>query len=254
MKITLVRHATLRIEVGGLVLLVDPCLDPVGTQEPVEPAAVVERNPLVPLPFPAEELVAGLDGVVVTHLHEDHFDETAAALLSKELPLLCQPPDADELGRRGFRNVTPVDADADWLGLHVHRTEGEHGRGELVSMLAPVSGFVLEVAGEPSVYVAGDTVWCRPVEAVVRAHHPVVTVVNAGAAQFLEGGPITMASDDVIALCSANDSTTVVAVHFETWNHCLESRAAFGGAVAAAGLADRVSVPADGETLSFAAG
>jgi L-ascorbate metabolism protein UlaG (beta-lactamase superfamily) len=250
-KLTLVRHATLRLELGGRTLLVDPCLDPVGAQPPVEPAAVVGPNPLVPLPRPAEELVAGLDGIVVTHLHEDHFDGTAAALLPKELPLLCQPPDADELGRRGFGNVSPVEADADWLGLHVHRTEGEHGRGQLAVELAPVSGFVLEAPTEPSVYIAGDTVWCRPVEDALRAHCAAVTVVNAGAAQFLEGGPITMTSDDVVALCGADDGTAVVGVHFESWNHCLESRAAFRETVAAAGLADRVTAPADGETLTF---
>jgi L-ascorbate metabolism protein UlaG (beta-lactamase superfamily) len=54
MRLTLVRHATLRLELGGRTLLVDPCLDPVGAQPPVEPAAVVEHNPLVPLPLPAE--------------------------------------------------------------------------------------------------------------------------------------------------------------------------------------------------------
>jgi L-ascorbate metabolism protein UlaG (beta-lactamase superfamily) len=250
-KLTLVRHATLRVELGGLTLLVDPCLDPVGAQPPVEPAAVVERNPLVPLPLPVAEIVAGLDEIVVTHLHEDHFDETAAALLPKELPLLCQPPDAEELGRRGFWNVSAVEADVDWLGLRVQRAEGEHGRGDLATMLAPVSGFVLEAMGEPSLYVAGDTVWCPPVEEALRTHRPAVTVVNAGAAQFLEGGPITMASEDVVALCRADEHTSVVAVHFETWNHCLEGRQAFRDAIAGAGLADRVLVPADGETLEL---
>jgi L-ascorbate metabolism protein UlaG (beta-lactamase superfamily) len=250
-RITLVRHATLRLRLGGRTLLLDPGLDPVGAQPPVEPAAVVLPNPLVELPMPVEQATAGLDGVVVTHLHEDHFDETAAGVLDRGLPLLCQPPDVEALRGRGFTALTAVEGSAEWLGIQVHRTEGQHGHGELADELAPVSGFVFEASGEPSLYVAGDTVWCPDVEAALRAHSPAVTVVNAGAAQFLEGGPITMTSEDVIELCRANPSTTVVAVHFETWNHCLESRAAFRETIAAAGLAERVHVPADGETIVF---
>ena len=60
-----------------------------------------------------------------------------------------------------------------------------------------------------------------------------------------------MTSADVVDLCRADRETTVVAVHFETWNHCLESRSAFREAAALAGVDARVLVPADGETLSF---
>ena len=31
--------------------------------------------------------------VLATHLHQDHFDATAARLLPRDLPLLCQPED-----------------------------------------------------------------------------------------------------------------------------------------------------------------
>ena len=51
-------------------------------------------NPLVELPFPAEEVVRGIDGCIVTHLHGDHFDDAAAELLPRDLPLLTQPESA----------------------------------------------------------------------------------------------------------------------------------------------------------------
>ena len=69
-------------------------------------------------------------------------------------------------------------------------------------MLAPVSGFVLARAGEPSLYVAGDTVWCDEVAAALDAHRPDVVVVNAGGARFTEGDPITMTADDVAAVAA----------------------------------------------------
>src|SRR3954447_160469 len=44
-------------------------------REPPVPGTPNERrNPLVPLPVDPATLVDGLDAVLVTHLHADHFD------------------------------------------------------------------------------------------------------------------------------------------------------------------------------------
>src|SRR5205085_778312 len=130
-------------------------------------------------------------GLVVTHLHEDHWDAAAAERLPNSLPLLCQPEDADTLRGQGFA-PTPVADEVEWRGIRVARTGGRHGTGAIADRLAPVSGFVLRAPGEPAVYLAGDTVWCGEVERALAAHVPDVIVVNAGGARFLEGDPITM--------------------------------------------------------------
>ena len=80
MNITLVRNATLILETPAGRLLVDPMLDPAGARPPIEDTANPVRNPTVELPFPAEQVVAGLDAVLVTHRHEDHLDDTAVRL------------------------------------------------------------------------------------------------------------------------------------------------------------------------------
>ncbi|HYW23478.1 MAG TPA: hypothetical protein VE953_04900, partial [Terriglobales bacterium] len=72
MRVTLVRHATLILELDGRRLLLDPQLDPEGARPPIPNTPNPRRNPLVPLPMPAEDVVRGLDAVVVTHLHNDH--------------------------------------------------------------------------------------------------------------------------------------------------------------------------------------
>ena len=77
------------------------------------------------------------------------------------------------------------------------RTGGRHGTGEIAEMLAPVSGFVLRAEGEPTVYVAGDTIWCDEVRAALDEHAPDVVVVNASGARFTEGDPIVMTAEDV---------------------------------------------------------
>ena len=44
-------------------------------------------NPTVPLPLPAEEVVRGVDGVLVTHRHQDHLDDRAKELLPRDVPV-----------------------------------------------------------------------------------------------------------------------------------------------------------------------
>ena len=237
MKITLVRHATVLLELSGRRMLVDPQLDDQGARPPIDNTPNPRRNPLVPLPVPAEQVVRGLDAVVVTHLHRDHLDETAERLLPRDVPVFCQPEDEERLRALGLL-ARPVAGAVEWEGLRIVRTGGRHGTGRIAERLAPVSGFVLD-----GLYVAGDTVWCPEVAEALELHGPAVAVVNAGAARFLEGDPIVMTAADVLEVAARVPA--VVAVHMEAINHCLLTRAELRAA------APGVLVPEDGETISL---
>ena len=246
MRLRLIRNATLRVQVGGKLLLVDPMLDPAGARPPVEDSPSPRRNPLVELPEPAAVVVEGIDAALVTHLHRDHFDDTAAALLPKHVPVFCQPPDAARLRERGFADVRPVDDAVEWEGVRIARTAGRHGTGAIGEAMAPVSGFVLTATGEPALYIAGDTIWCDEVRAVLDEHEPEVVVVNASGARLLTGDPIVMTTDDVVALARHAPRSRVVAVHLEAINHCLQTRADLHQRLHDEDLAGRVTVPEDG--------
>jgi L-ascorbate metabolism protein UlaG (beta-lactamase superfamily) len=246
MRLRLIRNATLLVKAAERVVVVDPMLDPAGARPPVENTANPVRNPLVELPEPVEVVLKGLDAALVTHLHRDHFDDTAVRLLPKDLPLFCQPADADRIRAHGFADVRPVVEELEWDGLRITRTEGQHGTGRIAEAMAPVSGFVLAAPGEPVLYVAGDTIWCEEVAGALDRHRPDVVVVNAGAARFLEGDPIVMTADDVVAVARHAPDARVVAVHLEAINHCPQTRADLHQRLREEGLTDRVTVPEDG--------
>lgn len=245
----LIRHATLLVEVGGTTFLVDPMLDPAEARPPVADTPNDRRNPLVDLPEPPADVVAAADAVIVTHLHADHLDDTAAELIALTgLPVFCQPGDDATLRGRGLTDVTPVLDRAELDPVRLHRTSGRHGHGETADLLAPVSGFVLRAPGEPVVYLAGDTVWCSEVDAALAEHRPDVIVVNAGGAVFVGSEPIVMDAGDVVRVAEAAPDALVVAVHLDAINHCIEGRGALRAAVAGR----RVAVPDDGEAVSLA--
>jgi L-ascorbate metabolism protein UlaG (beta-lactamase superfamily) len=249
MRLRLIRHATLLVRLAGRCVLVDPMLDPAGARPPVANTPNPLRNPLCELPEPAEVVVRGLDAMIVTHLHQDHLDATAIALLPKEPPVFCQPEDAETLRAHAFADVRPVDGALDWDGIRIARTSARHGTGRIGELMAPSSGFVLAPEGDPALYIAGDSIWCDEVRDALDEHRPGAVVVNAGGARLLEGDPIVMTDDDVVAVARHAPGTRVVAVHMEAINHCLLTRADLRQRLREEHLHNRVTVPEDGAEL-----
>lgn len=251
MRLRLIRHATLIIEYNGHKVIVDPMLDDAGARPAIQNSPNPRNNPLVTLPMALPEVLAGVEAVLVTHTHSDHWDATAADHLPKDLPLFGQPEDQAKFRSQAFSNLHPVDESLGWKGIAIHRTGGQHGTGEIAKAMAPVSGFLLRADDEPTLYIAGDTVWAAEVKSALEQFHPDVIVLNAGGARFLEGDPITMTAEDVIEVCRAAPAARVIAVHMEAINHCLLTRGDLEFQLEAARLADQVRTPADGEWLRF---
>lgn len=248
MNLTLIRNATLRLIYAGQTVLIDPML---GELHNMRTFAGLSPNPTVPLPVPAAEVLADVTLLVVSHLHPDHLDPAAVAALPKDVPVLCQPGDEDILRGHGFQDVTPLQEVVSVSGLTFTRTTGEHGSGEILRQMGQVMGFVLRTPGEPSVYWAGDTVLIPAVRETIAREQPDVIVTHSGGAT-LGGTLLIMDAAQTVEVLRAESDATIVAVHLESLDHCFTTRSDLRQAAQDAGLAARLRIPEDGETLTLA--
>lgn len=250
MQVTLVRHATFLVSYAGKKILVDPMLDPQGARPAIPNTANPQLNPLVPLPDGWEQIVGSADAILQTHLHSDHFDETAKQVLDKSLPVFGLPEQVAQIDANGFLDIRAVETTVTWDGIKLTRIGGQHGTGEIGAMLAPVSGWVLEAPGEPVAYLAGDTIWCDEVANAISTYKPEAIVLNAGGASFLMGGLIIMDSADIAKVRDTAPDAAIAVVHLSAINHCFETRELLRANLDELGVAN-IRIPEDGETISF---
>jgi L-ascorbate metabolism protein UlaG (beta-lactamase superfamily) len=147
-RIVFLGHATVLIEVDGVRLLTDPLLR----------GRVAHLRRQVP-PIDASAF-AGVDAVLISHLHHDHLDLASLRVLGLEIPLFVPAGAGELLRRRGFTDVTELSVgDLAGVGvLEVIAVEARHdgrrwaGPG---SLRAETLGYLIR--GRRTVYFAGDT-------------------------------------------------------------------------------------------------
>lgn len=81
--IQLIRSATLKIRYAGHTLLIDPVFADKGT---LMSALGVNKSPRVHLTMPIPEITEGVDMVLLTHNHIDHYEPNVPLHLPKDIP------------------------------------------------------------------------------------------------------------------------------------------------------------------------
>lgn len=120
-----------------------------------------------------------------------------------------------------------LDGDAEFGGVQLHKTGGQHGSDalyaipELAQSLGDIMGVVFEAPGQKTTYVVGDTVWRDEVERALERYNPEVIVLNTSAAEVtgFEGDPIIMGQEDTLRTHQAVPNATIIAVHMDAVNH-----------------------------------
>lgn len=259
MNITQIRNATQLITYAGKRFLIDPMLAPKGAYPGFSGTARADiRNPMVELPVDVKTLLDA-DAVIVTHTHDDHWDQTAIELIAKDKPVYVQnDSDAALLRSQGFTHLTVMTEETTFGDIRIAKTHGgQHGTErayavpELAERLGEACGVVFRHPDEKTLYIAGDTIWREEVAADLQKHQPDVVVLNAGYAHVLGFGPIIMGDQDVLNVHFLLPQAQIVATHMEAINHCLLTRHALREYAEANQFSDALSIPQDGESVIF---
>lgn len=258
MNITQVRNATVVIQMGQSVVLVDPMLAPKGAIPALKYfCSERRRNPLVDLPENTGSLLDQVTHCLITHCqkgHFDHLDRRAIKWLrERNIPVFCAEGDAEFLQQKGLRVIAlnPKGRSA-FLSGQIQLIPCLHGRGLIGKMMAHGVGYFIQLPDEPSLYIAGDTLLTDEVRQCIALNQPDITLIPAGGARFDLGGDIIMGVEDAIAV-GALTGKQVIANHLEALDHCPVSRAQLQAEVNQRHWQGRFFIPADGETLAFGA-
>lgn len=255
-----VRNATAKITYADTTFLIDPMLAKKDAYPGFEGTYRSHlRNPMVDLPESPDEVISGVDAVIVTHTHLDHWDDAAQKALPKDMPLFAQhEADAQLIRSQGFKNVRVLTDEAEFGGVKITKTGGQHGTDEMYAVpalakpLGEAMGVVFQAPGYKTLYLAGDTVWRKEVDQAIEKYHPEVIVLNAGKAMMTGyKGSIIMGEEDVLHASQAAPNAKIVAVHMDAINHMSLTRDELRAYVKKQGIESRVEIPEDGASLAF---
>lgn len=137
MTVQLIRNATVKVTYGETTFLVVPMLAETGTYPGFPETYRSElRNPLVPLPMLVQDVFKGVDAVVLTHTHLDHWDDAAQQALPKGIPLIVQDAkDAELVRSQGFNNVRILEKVMDFRGIRLTKTACQHGSDAMCMLI-----------------------------------------------------------------------------------------------------------------------
>ena len=263
MKIHHLRNATFVIESRANHILIDPMLSGKGELPPFawfrhKP----EHNPTVSLPENASQILGQVTHCLITHSqtfgikalqHTDHLDALGESFLrDKKIPVVCREQDAAYLKKYGITVETALNywQPKQLLGGEITAVPAQHGHGWIHNLMANGAGFYLQLPGEPSIYISGDTVYTKEVERALTELKPDIAVVAAGSASLDVGGPILMPLEEIITFVRGAPHK-VIANHLEALNHCPTTRSHLKQTLENNGLLSKTFIPNDGETLTI---
>lgn len=231
MKLTWLGTASVLIEYGDLRLLTDPVFDSngrtYGFAPPPTPRAWFSSTRDYEVPLGAGELGV-IDAILVSHDHHaDNLDGAGREFVvaGTAAPVITNRAAGRRLGRarddvRGLR-----EGQSTRIGdVSITATPAQHGP-RLSPQATQVCGFLLEAAGQPTVWITGDTILTPALRAWASEHRGIdVVVVHAGGVRF-ERSPVlgsalfTMDATQVVDLLTLVDPAVVIPIHRSGWSH-----------------------------------
>jgi L-ascorbate metabolism protein UlaG (beta-lactamase superfamily) len=204
-----------------------------------------------------------LDGIVLSHLHGDHWDRVARRELDRSLPVFTTPPAARTLARRqgfgaavGMRVWQSEQLTRDGATLRITALPGRHATGPMRALLPPVMGSLLELErpGRPPyrLYITGDTLLVDELTQIADRYPDLdAAIVHLGGTRVL-GAVVTMDAEQGCGLLDLVRPALAVPVHYDDYGAFKSGLDEFAAAAKRRGWHDRVRYVARGDSVSLA--
>jgi L-ascorbate metabolism protein UlaG (beta-lactamase superfamily) len=192
-SVTFVGNATTVLRMGDFTLLTDPNFLHAGQRAYLGYGMWTRRlkDPALDIPD-----LPPLDGILLSHLHGDHFDRVARRGLPRDLTVVTTPAAQRRLRRWGFRAANGL---ATWEShvfvrgdqlLRVTAVPAHHGPLGLKRLMPPTMGEIVELErdGRPllRLYISGDTLYHRELAEIPRRYpHVDAMLVHLGGTRVL---------------------------------------------------------------------
>ncbi|MET0342829.1 MAG: MBL fold metallo-hydrolase [Polyangiales bacterium] len=222
---------------GDFRVLTDPMLGPRGERAfvlPKHPSSGVLEAPIARYTAPPAVALRGLDAILISHTHNDHFDAEARATLPKDLPVVVAAAGAESVRASGFLDVRPLDwgeqltLQADGTTMVITAVPAHHAHdATLDESLGRGNGYVLELRdarGSYRIYWTGDAVLSPESETLAARHGPIDLLLPHLGGVGGDGGLglRTMNAEEALGLVARVRPGRVVPIHHTTFAHYRE--------------------------------
>jgi L-ascorbate metabolism protein UlaG (beta-lactamase superfamily) len=252
--------ATMLLRLGGFTLLTDPNFLHRGQRARLGYGLRAKRltePALQPTQLPA------LDGILLSHMHGDHWDRVATRSLPKETPVVTTPEAAKCLSDRGFTGTADLQPwqthvfTRDTDTLRITAVPGVHGPGPLAKVLPEVMGSVVELIRDGGVtwrgFISGDTLYRPQLADVLERCGPLdVLIPHLGGTKAL-GVTVTMDARQGADLVELLKPPVTVPIHFDDYDRFKSPLGDFLAEVQRRQLPGELRTVGRGDTISLRA-
>ncbi len=247
MKFQLIRSATIKLYYENATLLIDPYF---AEKLTLNSYTGRSKNPLIDLPITIKEITDGVDAVIISHMHSDHFDKTAKETIDKNTNIFCQPSDESAILDLGFINTTAVHDISIFRNIEMRRFDGQHGSGEVLTQMGLVSGFILKSENVPSICWLGDTILTSKIEELLITENPDIVIIHSSGAVWGDSVKILFDKEQTVHVCKILPNSKIIATHMDSLDHGTVSRIELREYADKNGISkSQLLIPADGDII-----
>ena len=251
--------ATVLLRYAGFTILTDPNFLHQGDHVHLGFGLTSPRltNPAIEM-----DMLPPFDFVILSHLHDDHFDRFVQQHLDKGTTIVTTPEAAVALRRKCFSMLEPLHT---WETLTITKGDytlritampGKHGPGILNSALPSVMGSMLEFQNNAGktllrLYITGDTLLHDHLQEISQRYPDIdLALLHLGGTRIF-GILLTMDAMQGIEAIKLINPREAIPLHYNDYPVFKSPLEDFKELVKLSGLEDRVHYIAHGDTYTF---